>query len=187
EMIESLATIVKDVSQNDDRILIITGAGKAFCAGGDVKMMQTLDQDSFSELMDTLTEISTTLYGMPKMVISAINGAAVGLGLSLALASDFIVAKKDAHLGMLFAGLALIPDGGGHYFLKERMGIHQAKQFIWSMDQVKGEQAKTLGLIDYIAEEDIEKSANQLADELLQLPFQAIIQSKMIYYAAQKH
>src|SRR5690625_1332513 len=72
---------------------------------------------------------------MPKLIISAINGPAAGLGLSLALAADYVITEAEAKLGMLFLGVGLAPDGGGHFWLQERLGTQGAKQFIWSGKQ----------------------------------------------------
>lgn len=186
EAIKQLAATLKEVETNHDRIVILTGEGKAFCAGGDVKMMSELTADLFNELMDTLTQIAMTLYMMPKIVISAVNGSAAGLGLSLALNSDYIVAHKEARFGMLFAGIALIPDGGGHFFLKERIGVHQAKQFIWGMEQIKGEQTKAIGFVDLLTEEDVILEAEKLAAKISSSPFKAIIRSKMMLHESKK-
>src|SRR5699024_10172734 len=113
DTIDALAKLLKEVEHNNDKVLIFTGEGKYFCDGGDIKMMTELDMTQFIRLLDTLTEISTTLYMMPKIVIAAVNGSAAGLGLSLALSADYIVAHEEARFGMLFAGIGLIPDGGG--------------------------------------------------------------------------
>src|SRR5699024_4496853 len=141
-------------------VLILTGSGKAFSAGGDVKMMKDLNKDLFDEMMDALTEIAITLYSMPKVVISAVRGSAAGLGLSIALAADYVVAQNQAIFGMLCSCIGLIPDGGGHFFLQERLGTNQTKQFIWSMEQVDGKQAQSLGLADVIAEDELEEAKN---------------------------
>src|SRR5690625_3580981 len=105
-------------------------------------MTQMHETSAFDELMGPVSEITTELFLMPMLVIAAINGSAAGLGLSIGLNVDYIVANNQARFGMLFAGIALIPDGGGHYFLEKRLGTHRAKQFIWSLEQVAGEQAK---------------------------------------------
>lgn len=181
DMIRQLTDYLKQVEQNNDRVLILTGSGKAFSAGGDVKMMKDLNKDLFDEMMDALTEIAITLYSMPKVVISAVRGSAAGLGLSIALAADYVVAQNQAKFGMLFAGIGLIPDGGGHFFLQERLGTNQAKQFIWSMEQVDAKQAQSLGLADVIAEDELEEAKN-LATKTLFSPFKAIIRSKEILH-----
>lgn len=182
ETLESFLQILNDVKENEDSVVIITGEGRAFCAGGDIQMISNITESQFDQLMDTIERITTILYVLPKIVIVAANGSTAGLGLSLALNSDYIVAHEKAKFGMLFAGIGLFPDGGGHFFLKERLGTHQAKQFIWSMKQVDGKSAKELGLVDILAEEDVVSTAIQLAQSIQQSPIKAIIQSKLILH-----
>jgi|SRR5690625_2656684 len=185
ETLTTLEKIVTDIANNDDQIVLLTGAGKAFCAGGDISMMtQVDDSKQFEGIMDTLKNIAINLYTLPKIVITAVNGSAAGLGLSLALASDYIVANQNAKFGMLFAGIGLIPDGGGHFFLKERLGVHQAKQFIWNLQQVEAKQAQKMGLVDIITEDKAETTALETAQKIKMSPFKAIIRSKMILHEA---
>lgn len=186
ETIDMLADLLKKVENNEDKVLIFTGEGKAFCAGGDIKMMTDMEKDEFERLMGRLTEISKTLYMMPKIVIVAVNGSAAGLGLSLALAADYIVAHEEARFGMLFAGIGLIPDGGGHFYLKERLGAYQAKKFIWELEQVKGEKAKNMGLVDVLTDKDAKEAAIGLAEKILNAPLKAIIRSKLILHGIKK-
>lgn len=181
EMIEQFVQHLKEVENNDDRVLILTGKGKAFSAGGDVKMMKHLNRDLLDGFMDALAGIAISLYSMPKVVIAAVGGSAAGLGLSIALAADYVVAQKQAKLGMLFAGIGLIPDGGGHFFLQERIGVPKAKQFIWNMEQIDAKQAESIGLIDFIVENEMEV-AQELSAKVLYAPFKAIIRSKMILH-----
>src|SRR5699024_12341579 len=95
--------------------------------------------------------IALKLYMMPKMVMSAVHGSAAGLGLSLALTADYVVAQQEAKLGMLFIGIGLVPDGGGHFWLRERVGTQRAKQLIWGRGQVQGSAAQAMGLVDGLA------------------------------------
>ena len=187
ETLIQLLDIIETVEENEDQIIVITGSGKAFSAGGDINMMEKIhDNKKFDELMDSIEKMTLKLYMMPKLVITAVNGSAAGLGMSLALNSDYIVAQNEARFGMLFAGIGLIPDGGGHFFLKERLGTHHAKQFIWSLEQVKGEKAKRLGFVDLLTDENAADAAHQLAKKLQHAPLQTMIESKMIYHGKQK-
>ncbi|HEY4600315.1 MAG TPA: enoyl-CoA hydratase [Cerasibacillus sp.] len=187
ETMEQLLEKIEQVEKNDDNIVIMTGAGKAFSSGGDIAMMKQLhDATQFKNVMLTLEAIALKLYMLPKITIAAVNGSAVGLGLSLALNSDYIVAHQEAKFGMLFAGIALIPDGGGHFFLKERLGVHQAKQFIWSLKQVSGETAKNIGFVEILTDQDAQLGAKHLATQLQAAPLQAIIESKIIYHEEKK-
>lgn len=187
ETLEKLLLFIKEVEHNNDRILMLTGAGKAFCSGGDISLMsQVTSTEQLESLMDIISEIATKLYMLPKIVVTAVNGFAVGLGLSLAMASDYIVANEEARFGMLFAGIGLIPDGGGHFFLQERLGVHQTKQFIWNSEQIKAKQAQKVGLVDLITESKAEEAAQELAQKILMSPFKAIIRSKLILHESKQ-
>lgn len=186
-MLESLLKIIEEIEENNDRLVILTGEGKAFCAGGDVSMMAVMkDSELLDELMDTIGKITLKLYLLPKIVISAVNGSAAGLGMSIALNSDYIVAQKDALFGMLFAGIGLIPDGGGHFFLKERLGTQEAKQFIWGLEQVSGKKAQSLGFVDILTDNNAQEASLKLAEKLQTSPLEAMIKSKMILHHQQK-
>ena len=84
------------------------------------------------EAMTYLTRIATTLYKLPQITIASVHGAAAGLGFSMVLGCDIIIAEENSKLAMNFIGIGLVPDGGGHFFLKERVGIPKAKQLMWS-------------------------------------------------------
>src|SRR5690625_813375 len=187
EMLEKLLNILKEVEKNNDRIVILSGQGAAFCAGGDVSMMgKNMELNQMKKLMNKVKEITLKLYLLPKIVITIIHGSVAGLGLSIALNSDFIVAHHKAKFGMLFAGIGLIPDGGGHFFLRERLGTHQAKQFIWGLQQIQSEQAKRLGMVDVVTE-DVQKASIHLVNQLQTSPLQAIIKTKIIYHEQRKN
>lgn len=183
DTLEQLSESLKAVKKNEDHIVIFTGAGKAFCAGGDITMMEKMtDEATFNQLMDMISDIVLDLYLMPKIVISAINGSAAGLGLSFGLNADYIVANNEARFGMLFAGIGLIPDGGGHFFLEQRLGTHHAKQFIWSLKQLAGKEAEKYGFIDLMTEGDALEAAKQLSKQLLASPILALIETKLLLH-----
>ena len=121
EMIKGLACSLKEISESDDiDIVVITGRGKAFSSGGDIKSMITMkDEDDFFPIMECISDLIITLYNMPKLTLSAINGAAAGLGFSLALATDHIIMHAESIAAMNFIGIGLIPDGGAHFFLEK--------------------------------------------------------------------
>lgn len=116
EMLYELETALKEAAKSPSSILILTGNGKAFCAGGDIKMMLEEDEALYESVITTINNIVSTLYSLKKVTVCTINGAAAGLGLSIALACDKVVAVPTAILAMNFIGIGLIPDGGGHFF-----------------------------------------------------------------------
>lgn len=181
EMLEELERVLEEISYNDAKVLVVKGSGNAFSAGGDIKMMlhENVGGD-FDQVMDTIGSIITKLYTMPKITISALHGAAAGLGLSFALASDFVVAHNSTKLAMNFIKIGLIPDGGGHFFMEKRLGEAKAKQMIWEGKTISAEEALQLGLVDSLAADQMEEEISQRVTALTQAPLQAMLETKAI-------
>ena len=187
EMLTELLQVIETVEANDDKIVVLAGKGNAFCAGGDIGMMEDFsNKDYFDEVMTTIGKIAMKLYMMPKIVISAVQGSAAGLGVSLALTADYVIARRDSRIGMLFIGIGLAPDGGGHFFLKERLGTSRAKQFTWGLKQLGGSEAKAMGLIDILTEKQVVEEAALMGQKLLATPLAAMVKTKMIYHSKQQ-
>lgn len=182
EMIKGLVVKLKEIGDSDDiDIVVLTGNGKAFSAGGDIKSMVGLtDESDFFTIMDGINELIVTLYSLPMLTVSAISGAATGLGLSLALATDYIIADSKSKLAMNFIGIGLIPDGGAHFFLDKRLGEVKAKKLIWEGKVLLSTTALELGLIDEVAEEDLSKAVQSKLSEWSRSPVQAMIKTKKI-------
>ncbi len=182
ELADVFEALKKDVSI---QVLVIQGAGRAFSAGGDIKAM--LDPDSpmdIGKVMVDVSRLAKALYTLPQVTIAVVHGAAAGLGFSLVLGCDYIIAEEESKLAMNFIGIGLIPDGAGHFFLKERVGVPQAKSLIWSGTVMNGQEALEKGLIDEVAQQG--KSAERgeaFAHKLLASPIAAMIASKHILHA----
>jgi enoyl-CoA hydratase/carnithine racemase len=158
DMRTELIAALDHVSRNDAiRALVITGAGKGFCSGGDVKSMQArlsvppgeVALNGWRRQQRTHHAISM-LHALPKPTIAAVNGAATGLGCDVALCCDFIIAAHTARFAMTYILRGLIPDGGGMYFLPRRVGLSRAKELIFSGRTVEPEEALRLGMIDRV-------------------------------------
>lgn len=156
------------------RAVVLTGAGKGFCAGGDIAgMRERLDApagdvafNGWSRQRNTHKGIAA-IHGLTKPVIAALNGAAFGLGLDMALACDFIIAAEGAKMSMSFIKRGLVSDGGGMYFLPRRVGLVRAKELILSARVVEADEALAMGLVDRIAgPEDLMQEAQTWAEEL---------------------
>lgn len=182
EMIKGLVSKLKEISGSDEiDIVVLTGKGRAFSAGGDIKwMMEQSNESDFLGLMESLNELVVTLYSIPKLTISAVSGAAAGLGLSIALATDYIIADRSSILAMNFIGIGLIPDGGGHFFLEKRLGETRAKQLIWEGKKYQADEALKIGLIQEVAEGDLTDALDALLADWLSRPIQAMIKTKKI-------
>lgn len=188
DMLNELLEKLKEVAISDASILIISGNGNAFSAGGDIKtLLQGTDEDGFDRAMNTINEVIMTLYALPKLVISAINGPAAGLGFSFALAGDYVIAVKDAKLAMNFINIGLIPDGGGHFFLKQRLGDTKALQVIWEGKIYTPYEGLDIGLIDEVTETSAMEAAYSKANDWLQKPIEAMIKSKKIISDSSRH
>jgi enoyl-CoA hydratase/carnithine racemase len=157
-MRSDLMVALDHVGRSDSiRALVVTGAGKAFCAGGDVKSMQArlavpsgeVALNGWRRQQRTHHAISM-LHALPKPTIAAVNGPATGLGCDVALCCDFIIASDAARLAMTYVQRGLIPDGGGMYFLPRRVGLSRAKELIFSGRTVDPEEALRIGMIDRV-------------------------------------
>jgi len=154
--IPSLLTLRKTLetaaTDREVRAVLLTGAGRAFCAGGDVAAMDEYRQrNQLPELFHSLTaemELSVReIMGMPKPVVAALPGVAAGGGLSLALAADWRIASESAVLVPAFPALGAVPDGGLTYFLPHFLGIGLAQELLFTNARVPAARAKELGLV----------------------------------------
>src|SRR5687768_16443041 len=133
DLLAALQTVVAD---QRCRVVVITGAGRAFCAGGDVEFMSGLQRDrdtkSFQKLLDAGRDVILQIVEMPLPVIASVNGVAAGAGCNLALACDYRVASEDAKLGQTFIRIGLHPDWGGTWLLPRLVGHSRAFELMAS-------------------------------------------------------
>lgn len=156
---EFIAALERVTYDRAIRTLVLTGAGKGFCAGGDVAGMQQRMDAPAGEVafngwsrQQVVHHAVGLLYRMPKPTIAAVNGAAAGLGADTALACDFVIASNSASFAWSYIARGLIPDGGGMYFLPRRVGLARAKDLIFSGRKVDAAEALALGIADRLAE-----------------------------------
>ena len=151
-----LLAAVTAVAQDDDvRAVVVTGAGRAFSAGADLRDLSAdRSADGHPDVRKVLTEryhpIITTIRTMPKPVLAAVNGPAVGIGLSLALASDLIVASESAYLLLAFVNIGLVPDGGSSLFVPTRVGFARASEMAMLGERIPAAQALEWGLVNRV-------------------------------------
>ncbi|MFT6773269.1 MAG: enoyl-CoA hydratase/carnithine racemase, partial [Paracoccaceae bacterium] len=171
ELIAAFAAADADASV---RAIILTGAGKGFCSGGDIGGMRArLDAPGGEVAFNGWKRQKSThkgvaaIHGVSKPVIAAVNGAAFGLGLDMALCCDFVIAATGAKMSMSFVKRGLVSDGGGMYFLPRRVGLAKAKELIFSARVVEPDEALAIGMIDRIAApDDLLAAAHAWAKEL---------------------
>jgi 2-(1,2-epoxy-1,2-dihydrophenyl)acetyl-CoA isomerase len=157
EMYRELQTVIGVVARDTDvSCVILTGAGRGFCAGADLKARR----DDLTPLQrrarhrSILKEILEPLYSLEKPVIAAVNGAAVGAGFNIALACDFIIASDRASFVQAFARVGLVPDLGGLYLLGRLIGTNKAKELCFTARKVLAEEALSLGIANHIFAHD---------------------------------
>lgn len=136
------------------RVVVITGAGRAFCAGGDVEFMAGLQKEgniaSFGRLLDAGRDIVTQIAALSKPVIAAVNGIAAGAGCNLALACDYRIASEAARLGETFVRIGLQPDWGGTWFLPRLVGPGRALEMMMTGRMVDAAEALAIGMVDRV-------------------------------------
>jgi 2-(1,2-epoxy-1,2-dihydrophenyl)acetyl-CoA isomerase len=163
------------------RVVILTGAGRAFCAGADLKVLAS-DGDA---LVSAGREIALLLRGAPQPVIAAVNGAAAGGGANLALACDYRVAAQSARIGQVFPRLGLGQDWGGSYFLPRLVRPSTALELVWSARMVPAAEALTLGLFDRgVADGQVLPEAQALATSWAAHPPLALARVKQGIYTS---
>src|ERR1700728_871213 len=138
----------------DVRAVLITGAGRAFSSGADLKDAPQLNSAGQVDLYGVLTQryhpIITGIRRMPKPVVAAVNGPAAGIGLSLALACDLIVAAESAYFSLAFVNIGLVPDGGSSLFLPSRIGFARAAELAMLGERLDARKAVDWGLINQV-------------------------------------
>ena len=157
-----LLAAVEQVAGDDEvRAVCITGAGRGFSSGADLKDMGSNDDrtpEGQPDVRSTLTQryhpIITALRTMPKPVVAAVNGPAVGIGLSLALAADLVVAKESAYFLLAFVNIGLVPDGGSSLFVPERIGFARAIEMAMLGERIPAPLALEWGLINRVYPDD---------------------------------
>ena len=157
------------VFQTDDnvRAVIITGAGRAFCSGSDVTAMVNTNLVAGRARMQTRHQMINAIVNLEKPVIAAVRGAAVGIGFSMALACDLIIASDNAKFSQIFKKIGLVPDGGSIFFLTQRIGIARAKDLVYTARMLPAEEAREWGIINRVVPDaELESSALALAQEL---------------------
>jgi len=182
KMFEELNTVFDEVANDESiRVVIITGAGRAFCAGGDVKSdvstLHTMGPFEFRKYIHTY--VFKKVVEMEKPVIAALNGIAVGGGLDLALVCDIRFASEKARFGEVFVKMGIVPDLGGAYFLPRIVGLGKAKLLAFTGDIIDAWEAERIGLVDKVFPDDkLESAVKQLAEKLANGPPKAIAMIK---------
>jgi enoyl-CoA hydratase/carnithine racemase len=190
---ELLAALAEARDDNEVRAVIITGAGRGFCSGGDIgtdfeypARYRGHRMESMLEMRENMHQLVTFLRRFDKPTIAAVNGAAVAGGLTLALCCDFRIAAESAKLGDTSLKFALIPDEGGAYLFPKYMGLEKALKMSLFSEVYSAPEAKELGLVtEVVPDEKLMSTARAWADRLAEGPPIAIRVTKRMMYKQQ--
>jgi 2-(1,2-epoxy-1,2-dihydrophenyl)acetyl-CoA isomerase len=168
EMYHELADCFEQLGADDAvRAVVLTGSGRAFCAGGDVSSMGNYDVVSGRKRSRGHHRTIINLHNLEKPVIAAVRGPAAGIGASLALASDLIIASDTAYLLMAFKNVGIPPDGGAVFFLTQYVGVARAKELVYTARKLPAQEAREMGIVMKVVPDDkLESEAQALAREL---------------------
>lgn len=189
EMRESLCDIFARLRFDDAvRAVVVTGAGRGFCSGADVDRMAGQKHDLRADrqrLQQGGHTFIRALHAIEKPVIAAVRGPAVGIGWSIALACDLVVASRTARFSQIFQRIGLAPDGGAIWFLTRRLGMAKAKELVFSARFVEAGEALALGLVNHVVEDhELMPETEALAAELAEAPTFALGLAKKLFHAA---
>ena len=165
---EEMNLAVREVNEDDSiRVVILTGEGRAFCAGADLTEKQSADADVEDLLNNEYKPALMAITNAPKPWISAVNGAAAGVGSAFAMNCDLTVMAEDAYLYQAFAAISLIPDGGATWHLTRTLGKKKAYELIALGEKLRAEKCLELGLCNRVVPpEQLMAAAQELALEL---------------------
>lgn len=181
---------VLELAKQDEqvRVLVITGAGKAFCAGGDLTWLLSCENmDQKREVLDLAGHIMTAMDKFPKPILAAVNGVAAGAGTAVALSCDIIMASEKAKFAPNFVNIGAVPDSGASWLLPRQVGYHKAAELMFTGRLIEAREALQLGLFNQLTPpEKLLPTTLKLAAQLAQGP-QRAIQSikKMLKMSAQ--
>lgn len=192
-MRQEIADAVRSLAADDAvRVIVITGAGRAFCAGADIGYMKQLtasgDVAAFRGLVEAGREVVTVIRATLKPVIASVNGPAAGGGANMALACDLRIASDKAAIGQTFGRIGLHPDWGGTYFLPRLVGAAKALELIFGAEMVGADEALRLGLFSRVVpHEQLASVTREVALSLAQKPPRALALVKKAVYASDRH
>jgi len=189
-MHEEVRQVLIKLKSEPVRALLITGAGRGFCAGQDLGDRRIAQGDSSFDLGATIEKyyapLVRTLRALPIPVVAGVNGVAAGAGANLALACDLVIAAKSACFIESFAKLGLVPDTGGTFFLPRLIGTARALGLAMLGDKVSAEQAAAWGLIwRCVDDADFPAAINEMMTQLASAPTKGLASTKQAIYASQ--
>lgn len=172
-----LSHVFYDVATDPADIIVLTGAGRAFCAGGDIDWMQSGVDDplGFDTVVFEAKKIIFGLLDLEKPVIARVNGPAVGLGCTLALFADIIVAAESARIGDPHVAIGFVAGDGGAVIMPQLVGFARAKELLFTGDIISAARAAEIGLINYaVPDAELDDRVDAMVERLTGLPTKAM-------------
>ncbi len=191
QMFEDILNAIDFVNTNDNlSSLVLTGSGKAFCAGADLSMGEKTFDKNFDTRADFKSDyrrdaggiLTLKIYNSLKPVIAACNGDAVGVGATMQLAADIRLAAKKSRFGFVFAKRGIVPDGCASWFLPKIVGISKALELCYSGNLIDSEEAFQIGLVNYLVDDE-----KELIKESVNLAKQFSVSSAPVSVAMTRH
>lgn len=175
EMITGLKDAITRAKRDETiRVVTISGSGRSFSAGGDVKTMGESNPIKTYEHIGELNELILSMRDLEKPIIAAVHGFAAGAGFNLALACDMILAAEGSKFVLSFSKVGLISDGGGLYFLPRLIGPYRAKELLFSAEPIMANEAHSLGIVNHIYPlDEFEERVNKFAANIAEGPAKA--------------
>ena len=186
EMLEEFGLAMDEVARDEQsRVLVITGAGRGFCAGADLALalFKTTSAIEARKGMDAFNRIPLKIRALAKPVIACVNGVAAGAGANVALACDMIVASEQARFGQAFVNVGIHVDTGGIYFLPRAVGVPKAMELMMTGDLIDAKEAWRIGMINKVVPaEELGKATKELAQKIANGPPVALSMIKRSVY-----
>lgn len=147
---EEIVEVLESVNPEFTPVVVMTGAGRAYCAGGDIKLMAR--GEAGADYMRRMNRVVRTIANHDAVIISAVNGFAYGGGFGLVLASDMVYAASDAKFAMVHGDIGLVPDMGAHFFLPRVTGMNYAKYLLWMGEAIDAAEAQRAGIVQKVVD-----------------------------------
>ncbi|TAN25855.1 MAG: enoyl-CoA hydratase/isomerase family protein [Actinomycetota bacterium] len=181
-MAEEIVKVLDSLDSDDTPVVVMTGTGRAFCAGGDIKLMAR--GEAGVDYMHRMNGLVKAIAHSDAVIVSAVNGLAYGGGFGLVLASDIAFAASDAKLAMVHGDIGLVPDMGSHFFLPRVTGMSTAKLLLWMGESIDSSEALRLGIVNRVVEpEKLVSQTLEFAGRLAERPRQVLRLSKRLLAA----
>lgn len=174
---KDLKKVLREFRDDEEsRAAVLTGQGRAFCAGGDLEELEEgMTAVHGVDHMKDCNEIILLISEIAKPIVAAVNGVAAGIGFSIVMACDIIFASAGASFIQVFSKVGLVPDMGSLYYLPRLVGMHRAKEFIWTSKKINADEALKMGIVNSVYNPDeLESQAVEFAERLAEGPAFAI-------------